>query len=225
MSPLRIKRSRIEAVVRRYKVKKGGKVAPQVRRYVKRCMDGFHEPKFKTTAISAPTFAANTATIFADGGIYAITQGTTDTTRIGNAIRVQYVRFRGYCNNSTNPERLRVIAFWDRQAQGGTTASDVLAATNDVFADYNHDTVVGFGGSRIEILYDRQIMLLPNYSTAATYTPVNVWWSGNKVVHLDNSTGTSSDLADNNFGMLIVAASASTATTIQGNLFVKYRDD
>lgn len=193
-------------------------VAPSVKKYVKKCMDRVLEDKYKTTDASYTNIPIAGAT-FAD--TLLITQGITDSTRIGNNIRVKSFTLKGFFSDSV-ANVVRIILAWDRQCNGATAAVTDILATGAVNSQYNSDYVVGQGGNRFDIITDKRYVIQPTVATQSDYQLYQYTWNGNKVVHYDGTAGTVADVVSNNLVFLYIADSATT--DFAGNIKIKYVD-
>ena len=144
-------------------VKAKPKVAPTVKKYVKRCMDRIVETKYVEGSLSFtnPTSAGAIAGNFLSG----IQLGTSDTSRVGNNIRVKNIWLKGYWSDANNAV-LRLLLAWDRQPNGAVPAVTDIITANGTNSGYNHDTVVGQGGQRFTVITDRRQTLNLGYSVA-----------------------------------------------------------
>lgn len=100
-----------------------------------------------------------------------ITQGQTDITRVGNEVTATSLQFRGRFETNSGlivPTCVRVIIFWDRQANGAipitlasSTPSDMALLDNTITTDpllmpYNYTTI-----DRYRVLYDKVFVMNP----------------------------------------------------------------
>lgn len=208
MAP-RTKRARIGAKT---------KVAPTVKKYVKKCMDRLVDDKYHSVGVGINNMST-TGSVFADSLL--ITQGITDATRIGNNIRIKSVKVIGNVSSDT-VDTGRIIIAWDKQANGAAPAVTDLLTTAHPLSHYNVDYVVGAGGSRFNILSDRRIAINPEI-TAAPHTRTYTFnWKGDKVVHYDGTAGAITDLVSNN--LIFCYLSTSGSVDFAANMRVKYTD-
>lgn len=193
-------------------------VAPSVKKYVKKCMDRVLEDKYKTTDAGYTNIPSSGATF---GDCLLITQGITDSTRIGSNIRIKTFTLKGFFTD-TVPNVVRIILLWDRQCNGATPGVTDILNTATVNSQYNSDYVVGQGGSRFEVITDRRFVIQPTVSGAIDYQLYNYTWKGDKVVHYDGTAGTIADLVSNNLVFLYI--DNNTTCDFFGNIKVKYVD-
>jgi hypothetical protein len=187
-------------------------------------MDRLIDDKYATLQLTNPTTASNTPTLFGTGLLGGITVGSSDNNRVGNVIRVKKVTFHGVCNNNTQ-DRIRVIFGWDKQCNGASPAGGELLSQNDVFATYNHDTVVGAGGGRFNIEKDHIYMIEPKITATPDYHEIKFTWTGDKIVRYDTSAGTIVDVVSNNFfGLAVCAVGSAGGSSITGYFDVTYND-
>lgn len=182
-------------------------VAKSVKKYVKATVDRLLDDKYNSATVTDSAVSASGTVV----GLLlpGIQQGTTDTTRIGNHIRVKHITVNGVIAD-TVPNRGRVIICWDRQPNGALPAFGEILSSPTVDGMYNHDNVVGCGGQRFTVLYDSRFAINPNIVATQTY---HHWkystHSQNKVVTYDGNAGAITDLVTNN---LVVAYVASSST-------------
>lgn len=137
-------------------------VAPSVRKFVNKCMNKLVEKKYLT--VTAGTIIPGSSGTVIGSGLETITQGTTDSQRIGNYINLDYITVRGNISDSTvagPPPNgyMRLILLYDTAGNGvAPVTADILELTS-IFAPMNHDTVAGVGGSRFKILKTQTIQL------------------------------------------------------------------
>lgn len=65
-----------------------------------------------------------------------IPQGATDSSRVGDSIKLQTVTIRGQLGRVTSDSTCRVILFWDKQNKV-TTASDILQYVGSSYAPFS----------------------------------------------------------------------------------------
>lgn len=216
MAP-RVKRARTYGAYRGSRAKVP--VAKNVKRYVKRCMDRLVDEKWQDTTLTFNNIAS--AGVVGAGYFGTIQLGTGDTSRTGNNVRVQKMLIKGHFSD-TATGKYRIIVGMDRQCNGAAcTASDVLSSVS-TNGPYNHDTVVGWGGSRFEILSDVRGEL--NLQVAATALINRYFFYKNKpyVVRYNGNAGTVSDVVSNNLFLLLVSDNSTVDFT--GVLTLMYTD-
>lgn len=199
--------------------KKKVPVAPSVKKYVKACMDKVIETKYTNISIASANIPL--AGVVNGSILCGITQGLTDGQRTGNHIRVKEIAIRGSFSDSV-PVLGRIILFWDKQPNGAAPAFGELISQADVNGTYNHDTVVGAGGSRFKILRDQRVALVPEIAATADIKLFRASVKCNEAITFDGSTGTVTDMVTNN---LCVAFIASAATMdFGGYIDIAYTD-
>lgn len=201
MAP-RVKRTRTE-----------GKVAPSVKKYVKRCIVRNTEKKFRTDTSIGGT-PTSTGTVY-NVPLYAITQGAGDNERVGNVISLDKLVWKGYITDgATTPYSaqgaIRCIFVYDKQTNGAAPAVTDILASASYLAPYNHNLVVGAGGARFNILADRT-MMVPIVDPAITsYTAKKMTFSlKGKETRFKSAGGTIADVATGGIFLLLIGASNS----------------
>jgi len=205
---------------------KGGKVAPAVKTYVKRCMGRLVERKYRTDTNIGGTPTA-TGTVY-NIPLYSITTGTGDNERVGNTINLLYMRYRAVVSDSaalpyTTNTFIRAILVYDRQCNGSAPAvTDILDSASSV-APFNHNTVIGHGGSRFKVLYDKHPS--PNMIDPAV-APSTWFESYTKLKGLrtrfDTAGGTIADITSG--GLFLLLIGGSNSTRLNGYTEVAYED-
>lgn len=185
-------------------------VSRGVKQYVKGCMDRLLEVK---TFPFAPSGAITPGTAGAMAGSFPaqIVQGDTDLTRDGNIIHAKKLTVRVFASD-TAPFVVRTILFIDRQSNGTTPVpTDVLNSAN-FLSDYRADTVVGHGGARFTILWDKYWVGNNNIAATTYVTPVvrKVFKMNMPITYIGNA-GTAGDISKNNIWFVSIASTA-TAT-------------
>ena len=199
-------------------------VAPTVKKYVKKCMDRLIDDKYATLQLSNPTSAANTPTVFGSALLGGIQQGTSDGTRVGNLIRVKKITFKGTVTNTTS-DRIRILFAWDKQTNGAAPAGGEIITVNDVHGPYNHDTIVGEGGGRFDVLYDHIHVIKPPFSGSLDNHEISFTWAGDKVVRYDTNGGTIADIVSNNFfGVILPVLGSAAGSSLTGYFDVMFND-
>lgn len=197
-------------------------VAPTVKKYVKRCMDRIIDKKYVDGAVTF-TNAAAAGTIVADL-ICGITLGTADTNRVGNTIRVKKIWLRGTWkpDPTNNAQDLRMLCGWDRQPNGAAPTNTTILTQSLPYAPYNHNYVVGHGGSRYEITSDRRLVSNVNASGIGQFYKYTYTWKGNKVVRFGGNAGTVADMVTNNFFVMMTAIDG--ISDFNGYVTIEYED-
>lgn len=192
-------------------------VSKGVKRYVKGCVDRMLEIKVFQFAQSG-TIQPGTGGAFAGAFPSQIVQGDTDGTRDGNIIHVKRLALRIVSFDSA-AFVLRLILVVDRQSNGASPAvTDVLAAAN-YQSDYNASTVVGHGGSRFAILWERHFVCNPNITATGTFGGVvNKSWKMNMPVTYIGNAGTAADISKNNIYLLGIGSTATAGYSYAGSL-------
>lgn len=217
MSP-QVKRGRY------YNAYRGGikpKVAPVVKKYVKKCMDRVVEKKYADGNVSISATAPG-----AVGADYlcGITLGTSDQQRVGNNIIVTKIILKGRFETPTtaNNGDYRLVCGWDRQPNGGSPTNTDILATSAAYSNYNHNWVVGSGGGRYDITCDRRKVWNSAIASTAQKYPFTYTWTGRKIVRFYGNAGTVSDMATNNFFVLVEDAAATGV--FAGRITIEYQD-
>lgn len=196
-------------------------VAKPVKKYVKRCMDRIIEKKYVDGTVTF-TNAPVAGTVNANY-LCGITLGTSDTSRTGNTIRVKRITIKGQFNNSgiSNYWDNRMIAFWDRQPNGAAPTNSTVISQASVHGPYAHDYVVGWGGSRFEIVSDKRTCANAQLATTGTVVKYEMKWKGNKVVRFSGNAGTVADMVTNNFCLMM---QGDAVCDFVGYMTIEYED-
>lgn len=197
-------------------------VAPAVKKYVKKCMDG-RLLEDKITLIGPSTVVPGTSGAVFSLGVPLIVEGTGDSNRTGNIIKIKSFHFEYFTYDAASHQQ-RVVVFRDTQANGTTpTITDVLASAN-VISPFNRGNVKQLGGSRYDILSDELVVV--NLQVAATNAVSGrhkKWYKGGFPVKFLNSTGVATDVATNNLWVAVVANNGTS--TIAYNGTIKFTDN
>lgn len=188
-----------------------------------------------------PTNVTNTGVILE--GHMLIMQGDTASTRTGNKINPTSLQLRCGLNTidaTLIPVKVRMIAYWDRQANG---ASSVLANINNgvldnttissiVYAPRNLNTV-----DRYTIVYDKVFVFNPTAWTSYTSgTPnavdtafpiekyISKAFKLGRQVRYDTNTGAVADLVSNAFYIAFASDVAADYPVIEGGIRLYFRD-
>ena len=188
-----------------------------------------------------PTNVTTTGVILE--GQMLITQGDTASTRTGNKINPTSLQIRlglNTINTLLIPVKVRMIAYWDRQANG---ASSVLANVNNgvldnstissiVYSPRNLNTV-----DRYTIVYDKVFVINPTAWTAYSSGTPNVVENSfpiekyiskafklGRQIRYDTNTGTLADLVSNAFYIAFVSDVSSDYPVIEGGCRLYFRD-
>lgn len=198
-------------------------VAPNVKRYVKGCMSRLIEKKYLNQPITVTNISA-TGTV-QSAALFNITQGTGDSSRTGNIIKVGALWFN-LTFTDTVMNVIRAVLLWDRQPNGaGAGVSDVLV-TSDINSAFNPNTVIGHGGKRFKVILDTQLVINP--PIAATNTPARynrrlTFAGGGVPVVYGGNAGTVADMTTNNLFWVLVSSSGTC--DLNGNLQIKFTDN
>lgn len=207
----RVKRPRTEATV---------KVAPAVKKYVKKCMDKATELKSYTKTHAAA--AVGTSGTMDNDLVSNIVLGTADDNRIASQIHVKRIYSRGYFNDTAIGVG-RIIIGYDKSSNlGNLVVGDVLL-TNDVNSCYNANQVVGHGGERVVIVHDKRHQIVPGYSGGGDISFDFAKWNGNKVTTYVASTGAVTDVLTGNWFWMWIGSSATIGYT--GTICFEYVDN
>lgn len=195
------------------------KVAPKVKKYVKNCMNRLIEKKFLYASCNATNMGTG-GTVLASF-LCQIIQGTTDATRTGNQVRCKRIAIKGW-NSTSVAANTRLIAFWDRQPNGGSpSVTDVLQAA-DVNALYNNNYVSGWGGSRFEIVYDKRLKIEPVIVAQGDYQYFSILSKKEKTVVYKGNAAAVADMATNNF--VVIAISDEATADLTANILIEFED-
>jgi len=196
----------------RYARRRSAPVAPSVKTYVKGCMERMLELK---ASIIEPADVVPSATgAIVSAPVFQIQQGDTDATRDGTLIHAKRLTFRFVAFDATTSGAfsLRIICFVDRQANGTTPTVGAVLDTTAITSLYNTDTVIGFGGTRYSILYDRTIQANQQIASTAYTTPYfNKSLAMKMPVQFQANNGAAADVLTNNIWFLTISTN-STAT-------------
>jgi len=177
------------------------------------------ELKFKDTT-KAQTALASAGTIFNDT-LINLSEGNTDSTRIGNRITVKSVMLRGNANlpaatDALNTSQIvRIIVYLDRQANGATAAVGDILASADYRSFNNLDN-----SDRFRTLAEETIDLQTDGATpsgaAYTYGETKKSFFLKAKLNLDfkykGNAGSVADLSGNNIGVLVISETDAIGT-------------
>jgi len=168
-------------------------------------------------------------------GFLAIQRNTSDIGRIGNQVCVKNFNFRGTLQCTTvagnpNPQRARIIFFWDLQANGAAAnAGNMLEGpllTTEVDTFRNLDEV-----ARFKVIKDKTFIMNPKAMSGAT--PVNscgqsftvkVSWKGDMPVHYSADTGAIGEMRSENLSYFVWSDSIDDVWVLNGVGRVKFTD-
>lgn len=217
MSPKRVKVSSSTTTTTK---RKQAPVAPNVKKYVNKCMNKVIEKKYLFVDASR-TNIATTGNVDASY-LCLITAGTGDANRTGNQIWVTGVQLKGWFSD-TSQGIGRLLIGWDRQSNGAAPGVGDVLQTTDINSLYNADTVVGSGGARFTILHDSRHNIEPQVAGQANVKFVSFAdWTTKKNVQYDATAGTVSDMQSNNLFLLFISNSATIDFT--GRIKVRFQD-
>lgn len=197
-------------------------VAPNVKQYVKTCMERLIEKKFLNQAITITNITG--AGTIQQAALFNITQGTGDSNRTGNIIKVSELWWH-LTFTDTQMNVIRAVLLWDRQPNGAAAAIADVFNTSDINASFNTNTVIGHGGRRFKIVSDNQYSLIP--PIVATNHPVKynkrINFKSDVPVVFGGNAGTIADMTTNN--LFWVFFSNTNTCDLSGNLQVKFTDN
>jgi len=191
------------------------------------------EKKYKDTTIALDILGvlgtATNATGAMTPGFLSIAQGTSDVQRVGNLICVKNFNFRGVLTfqgvNTMYPQRVRVVFFWDFQANGAVSTigdmfkgpiSGAVATRQECEPFRNLDNV-----SRFKIIKDKTFSYHPNSQNATPISngqqfPIKVSWKGDMPVHYSSSAGAITEMRSENLSFYAWSDNADGAGTAAG---------
>lgn len=195
-------------------------VAPSVKKYVKRCMDHVVEKKHYTSNGSGAL--VTTGAIY-PCGLYSIVQGDTGSTREGNKIHLKEMRLTYNLTTTGVVGVARVMVVWDRQSNGGVFATSDVLDSSTTLAPYNHQNVVGAGGSRFTVIYDKLHDCNARETSAAVFTQAMTFTrkftkSVQRMIEYDANAGAITDLVSNNLQICVIGTSTSITFGFQCDL-------
>lgn len=189
-------------------------VPPELRGYAR--IAGYYgglEKKFIDVATNDTTVASAGA-ILNSGTQVVISQGTSQSQRIGRKVCLKNINWRYNINlpsaalMTSTSDMCRVILYWDKQANGATAAgADILTSVNV----YGYNNLSNM--NRFIILYDKVHSI---NATAAVYNGAAIetgsrdqWYSVYKKVDIpieySGTDGTIDEIQSNNIGVLLVS--------------------
>lgn len=198
------------------------KVAPAVRKYVKKCMDRTLERKYEYVSISAAV--PGTAGAFYDLGVKTITQGAGDDSRIGNQVKILRLRGHGlYYDSALASGNMRFIFFVDTQPNGANPAVADILAQATTYGVYNVNNVIGNGGSRFRILRDSWVDTTPPITGITHLRHLNLDLKPKVTVTYSANTGAITDVQKNNVSLLAVGFTATSTFSL--NIVCEFVDE
>ena len=194
------------------------------------------ELKFLDTQ-KAATNVAETGTIL-DDSVNHVVQGVDENERIGRKVTIRSVHFRGTINNNlatatnTIKNSVRIIVYWDKQANGASAAvADIL---EDVTALNGYNSFRNLANSgRFRILYDvRKALIMPAVAqtAAGTFsTYISQWtWAFNKEVMIpvefSGTTGAIGEIRSSNIGVLAISADSDSVPQVNYTCRIRFSD-
>lgn len=147
------------------------------------------------------------------GSLVALTQGTSNGTRIGSQVQLMQLNIRARVTlpGASTGDNLRCILVCDHGPAGGTFFPTDIIEAADMLAPYNLDKVTaGMGVNRFSILLDRTLELSPASpivasGTGARYRDFNKSFKLDSPIHYAGNAGTVSDLVKNNYAWLVIS--------------------
>lgn len=213
MAP-RVKRARQQAPA--------AKVAPSVRTYVKKCMERQLEKKFYQKSISGVT--PGTGGTFYSIGVPDIVQGTSDSTRVGNQMKILKLQALGLVYDSASGAgNVRILVIQDTQYNGANPAVADIVDNTSTYGQFDNANVIGHGGTRFKILSDKFLSTNYNFASSGHFTHYKLTLNPGAVVTYGASTGANTDVLKNNIYVLALGFSATT--TIALNWTITFVDE
>ncbi len=218
---------------RKRKRSNGGRARKKGRFDVKRRRALLGEIKFHDLDIDDAVIAAN-GTI-AEDSVLTIAEGNGECDRVGRKVTVVKVlwRYRIEMTNQigANPaasDEVRVVLYWDKQANGATAAVTDILKTDD-FQSFRELANTG----RFTILHDRVFNL--RFRAAAGDGSVANDWGGEGIHHImsknvnipiqyDDSatTGALTSMRSNNIGVLLLSKAG--VTSFESKMRIRFSD-
>lgn len=185
------------------------------------------EMKFFETDLAVT--GTNTGVI--EASLNLVPEGTTQSQRIGRKMTIKGVYIRGVINadsTTPTPDRMRVIVYQDKQANGATaTAANILdSPTSGLINGFRNLTETG----RFRILKDEtyDVNIYNGNATAAirrTRVTYKCYLANlNIPIEFSSTTGAITEIRSNNVGMLFITtlASGSAASDFVGTARIRY---
>jgi len=178
-----------------YRKSKKGKLPKHFKANVKKALLSISENKYHdyATAINSATTTVGMADAL------VIAQGTTDLTRIGDAIilksvHLKYTLVAGQTQANTNNVRIMIFQWFDNTSPA---AADILASTaanSAVVSDYYMDT--SRKDVTFKVLYDKTHSVSPITAGPSSIIPVDKYLKGFRRNVMFNGGGTSPSYGD-----------------------------
>jgi len=194
----------------------------------RRSLPGSLETKWNDSTFSQTTSATGALVSFTGAvngtSLCLIPQGTTDNTRIGQKINLKRIRIKFNAiltANTVTGERIRIILWKDKQANGAAPAVTDILTNADIDSFINMDNT-----ERFEIIKDRTFIIQPQSGTAGSAclaTPF-MWRFNHKAntrIDYSSTAGAITELRSVNYGLLLLG---DTASTVSGRARVTFCD-
>lgn len=200
--------------------KVSGFVNPKFRKklnaVVKRTLNRQLETKFRHFTQSATALSTG-----AVGLLFTVSQGSGESGRLGNSIRLRSLELNHHVTNpaaATYTTRLRVIYFVDKRQDYATAPS---VATVLESADVHSPLAIGYTG-RMKILSDRTFALTPKWSgqSVAINQKIRINMKDLEQIY-DNAT---TSLVKNGIYRLVISNDPTNPPTLSGHTCVRYKD-
>jgi len=196
-----------------------------------RSRPGSGETKFNDSTFNQGTTNAQvllTLTGAVNGTSFClIPQGTTQNTRIGNKITLKNIRIKGHmvlATNNLTGDRVRVVLFKDKQANGAAAGATDLFETSTLNSFQNMDNT-----ERFEVVKERWYDMNPGTGTGTAGANSLAYYKGFKINHKANcridyssTAGAITELKSVNYGLFI--CSDAGAVTFDGNVRVTFTE-
>lgn len=175
----------------------------------------------------------------------SILAGTSQITRVGSEINATSIQFRLNCvtndANTDGPCFLRVIMFWDRQANGTvpTLASDPISGApgllnNSIIIDLTQAPYQYENSERFRVLYDKVYTLNPRFAqsiVAGVITeayPVGLFIKKkvklNRKIKYDAPAAGIGSINTNSLYMAFISSEAANAPTVNAGFRLYFKD-
>lgn len=185
------------------------------------------ETKFFDTDIASSNIPAATGAII--GSLNLIPQGVTESTRVGRKCTIKKIHMKLAINSSpttTNPSRMRVIVFIDKQANGAN-----IAAATDILETVSTNSFRNLANiGRFRILMDKTKTFNLRINAASTSSmglvhTINKSWNVDLPIEFSSTTGAITEIRSNNIGILYLTETAAGDTQdAVGTVRVRFSD-
>lgn len=173
-------------------------------------------------------------------GHLLVTQGSGYNNRVGNKISPTSLQCRLSLISLSNqqiPQKVRIVAFWDRQANGSAPVLlnynnglfDNTAITDPVYMPRNYNTI-----QRYTVVYDKTTVINPKNWATQTGTVVNTVFpieqmmikifKLGRTIKYDTNTGALADLVSNGFYIALFTDVVINQPVVSGGLRMYYKD-